>query len=95
MKSIEEAQSKTIHDTCTHCGSFVDIGAVIEEDDTQLVVDFSGEDALEKANALADKALSRFKNAKFEVNQEGDTTKLTLHFSVSAEKMIFQLQNQL
>ena len=95
MKSIEESQSKSIHDTCTHCGSFVDIGAVIEADDTHLVLNLLGADALTKAKALADKAVSRFANATFDIKETTDGVELSLNFTVSAEKMIFQLQNSL
>ncbi|MGL4615543.1 MAG: DUF406 family protein, partial [Shewanella sp.] len=34
MKGIIAGQAHTVNDTCTDCGSFVDIGAVIDEHDT-------------------------------------------------------------
>lgn len=95
MKSIEDAQSKTIHDTCTHCGSFVDIGAVIEENDTQLVVNFVGDTAKSDAEQLAQKASQKFKHVQSSITETEDGVDLALIFSVSAEKMIFQLQNRL
>ena len=45
MKGIIEAQSPTVNDTCTDCGSFVDIGAVIDEHDTLLTLNFVGDSA--------------------------------------------------
>ncbi|MCD8476437.1 MAG: hypothetical protein LRY40_09340 [Shewanella fodinae] len=45
MKSIKEAQSDLVNDTCAECGSFVDIGAVVEESDVLLQLPFSGKAA--------------------------------------------------
>lgn len=95
MKSIEDAKLPTVNDTCTHCGSFVDIGAVIEEDDTVLVVNCTGETAKSDAEALAKKAQTRFNDARYDITENNNNVTLTIHFSVSAEKMIFQLQNSL
>lgn len=95
MKSIKDGQSNLIHDTCTHCGSFVDIGAVIDIDDTQLALHFTGEQALEQAQSLADKASARFDKVKVDIQATESGVNLIISFDVSAEKMIFQLENRL
>lgn len=43
MKSIEQAQAANVQDTCAECGSYVDIGTVVEEGDTLLSLTFQGE----------------------------------------------------
>ena len=57
MKNIKESQSALVNDTCTDCGSYADIGAVIDEHDTLLTVTLSGSDAQEKAQTLLQEAL--------------------------------------
>ncbi|MCL1038268.1 YfcZ/YiiS family protein [Shewanella submarina] len=91
MKAIRDAQSDAINDTCTYCGSFVDVGAVIEADDTELKVNFAGDDAHAQAEALAQRAISRFAKTQFAINPQADGVELVLTFDVSVEKMIFQL----
>lgn len=93
MKAIRDAQSDAINDTCTYCGSFVDVGAVIEADDTELKVNFAGDDAEAQAQTLADRAVSRFPKTQFAINPQADGVELVLTFDVSVEKMIFQLAN--
>ena len=91
MKAIRDAQSDAINDTCTYCGSFVDVGAVIEADDTELKVNFTGEDAQAQAEALAGRAVGRFPKTRSVVNPQADGVELVLTFDVSVEKMIFQM----
>ena len=43
MKRHNRSKSPTVNDTCTDCGSFVDIGAVIDEHDTLLTLNFVGD----------------------------------------------------
>ncbi|MCF1427010.1 MAG: YfcZ/YiiS family protein [Shewanella sp.] len=93
MKSIKDAQSDLINDTCTCCGSFIDIGAVIEADDTELKLVLNGTDAQVQAQELADKAVNRFPNTQVAMTQLESGVELVLTFSVSAEKMIFQMSN--
>ncbi|MGI2258338.1 DUF406 family protein [Shewanella sp. GXUN23E] len=93
MKAIRDAQSDAINDTCTYCGSFVDVGAVIEADDTQLKVSFSGDEAQSQAEALAERAVSRFPKTSFDIKPLEDGVELVLTFDVSVEKMIFQMSN--
>lgn len=95
MKGIIAAQAPTVNDTCTDCGSFVDIGAVIDEHDTLLELHFSGANAQLDADAMTERAKTRFNyvSAKDLVTDVGVSLQLT--FDVSAEKMIFQLENGL
>ncbi|ABM24980.1 hypothetical protein GCM10007984_15580 [Shewanella putrefaciens] len=95
MKGIIAAQSPTVNDTCTDCGSFVDIGAVIDEHDIVLEIQFTGASAKDDAENMAERAKARFgkTQAKFVTVETGMS--LQLVFDVSAEKMIFQLENGL
>ncbi len=95
MKNIQKAQSDLVNDTCNDCGSFVDVGAVIDEHDTILELTLSGENASILANEVAEKAKNRFDEVGSVVTAHGDKLILTLTFSFSAEKMIFQLENSL
>lgn len=92
MKAIKDNQSHQVNDTCTDCGSFVDIGAVIGEDDTELLLTFGGDDAFEQARALQEKAVARFSEVHYEIAETVDGVVLKLNFDVAAEKMIFQLE---
>ncbi|GGP76702.1 DUF406 family protein [Shewanella ulleungensis] len=95
IKQIKQQQPGNVNDSCADCGSFVDIGAVVEADDTLLQLTFNGEDALTKANALEQIALQRFPETKAEIKQLVNQCELTLNFAFSVEKMIFQLENSL
>ncbi|MGL4518093.1 MAG: DUF406 family protein [Shewanella sp.] len=95
MKGIIAGQAHTVNDTCTDCGSFVDIGAVIDEHDTELALHFHGESAMQDAQTLAARASARFDKTQVKITPEGEDVHLVLTFDVSAEKMIFQLQNGL
>ncbi|MBP7663398.1 MAG: DUF406 family protein [Shewanella sp.] len=95
MKGIVEAQSPTVNDTCTDCGSFVDIGAVIDEHDTLLTLNFVGDSAQADAESMATRAQTRFAEVQTEFVTKAEGVDLLLTFNVSAEKMIFQLENGL
>ncbi|MGI2188062.1 DUF406 family protein [Shewanella oncorhynchi] len=95
MKGIIEAQSPTVNDTCTDCGSFVDIGAVIDEHDTLLTLNFVGHSAQADAESMATRAQTRFAEVQTEFVTKTEGVDLLLTFNVSAEKMIFQLENGL
>ncbi|KFZ37341.1 hypothetical protein HR45_11860 [Shewanella mangrovi] len=95
MKSIKDAQSSLVNDTCAECGSYVDIGAVIEESDTLLKVEFVGESAIEQAEQLGQQAKARFADVTYQVQAMVDGAQLLVNFGCSAEKMIFQLQHSL
>lgn len=95
MKGIIEAQSPTVNDTCTDCGSFVDIGTVIDEHDTLLTLNFVGDSAQADAESMATRAQTRFAEVQTEFVTKTEGVDLLLTFNVSAEKMIFQLENGL
>lgn len=95
MKNIEKAQSTLVNDTCTDCGSYADIGAVIDEHDTVLVIEKLGLDAQKQLEALVNAAKTRFENIKADIVEIDGGLQLSLTFAFSAEKMIFQLQNNL
>lgn len=91
MKSIREAQLQSVNDTCTDCGSYIDIGAVIDADDNHLDMIVTAE----RAKVLADSAKARFADVEINMAPQDDAVKLSLTFGISAEKMIFQLQHGL
>ncbi|WP_372872820.1 DUF406 family protein [Shewanella sp.] len=95
MKAIKENQNPSVNDTCTDCGSYMDIGAVISADDIHMSVTFSGECALEQARALQQKAIKRFAAVQTDISEIGHDVELKLTFDVAAEKMIFQMETGL
>ena len=95
MKNIQKAQSNLVNDTCTDCGSFVDVGAVIDEYDTVLELELNGENCEQLADEVIVKAQQRFEGVSFDKQLQGQTAKVNITFSFSAEKMIFQLENGL
>lgn len=95
MKSIQEAQSSLVNDTCAECGSYVDIGAVVEESDTKLQLELCGDNARTEAGMLAEQAKQRFADAEVELQEHANGVQLNIVFGCSAEKMIFQLQHNL
>ncbi|ABZ76504.1 conserved hypothetical protein [Shewanella halifaxensis HAW-EB4] len=95
MKNIQKAQSDLVNDTCNDCGSFVDVGAIIDEHDTVLELELSGDNCEQLANEVIEKAQQRFEGVTFEKQLQGQDAKVSITFSFSAEKMIFQLENGL
>ncbi|WP_394131590.1 DUF406 family protein [Shewanella maritima] len=92
VNKIIEKQTN-VNDTCTDCGSYADIGTVIDEFDTQLEIKSS--ETKQQLADLLDKAKKRFSNVKSELRAQDNEQVLILVFDVAAEKMIFQLENQL
>ncbi|WP_330148739.1 DUF406 family protein [Shewanella xiamenensis] len=95
MKGIIAGQTPTVNDTCTDCGSFVDIGAVIDEQDTVLELQFTGGEAENEAAKMVERAQTRFRHTQASVTRGETGVTLKLVFDVSVEKMIFQLENAL
>ncbi|MCG9730917.1 YfcZ/YiiS family protein [Shewanella sp. Isolate13] len=95
MKNIQKAQSDLVNDTCNDCGSFVDVGAIIDEHDTVLELELNGENCEQLATEVIEKAQQRFDGVTAQTQFEGQNAKVSLTFSFSAEKMIFQLENGL
>ncbi|UJF20903.1 DUF406 family protein [Shewanella sp. OMA3-2] len=94
IKKIRQ-QQQNVNDSCRDCGSVVDIGAVIDEHDTELVLVFKTETAQADAQNMIVKAQNRFDQVNVKVNQLGYEVELILAFSVTVEKMLFQLENGL
>lgn len=95
MKKIQSAQSNLVNDTCNDCGSYADIGAVIDEHDTQLIISFQGDQAQSESAMLAKKAQDRFEQVAITTSKDDKGVTLQIDFSFSAEKMIFQLENSI
>ena len=93
VKKIRE-QQQNVNDTCTDCGSFVDIGAVIDEHDTELTLIFNGENAKFDAQEIVNKATQRFEHVVVDLSDVDNSIKLTFTFAVTVEKMLFQLENR-
>lgn len=85
-------------DVCEACGTIVELGSVITEDDTVLVLPFSGPDKA-SVEALAEKyitaAKTRFATVKVSVDFQDVTdaveSKVSLQFECTAEKLIFEM----
>lgn len=92
------SQDKNENDVCEACGTFVELGSVIAEDDTVLVLPFTGKDK-EAVNALAkkyiDAAKERFATVQVSTQEtasdNGVTLQVTLNFECTAEKLIFEM----
>ena len=100
MLSKETSQKSQVqeNEVCEACGTIVELGSVITEDDTQLVLPFSGP-TKESVEALAEKyikaAKARFETVEITVDyKEVESTiesKVTLQFECTAEKLIFEM----
>ncbi|QIR14516.1 DUF406 family protein [Shewanella aestuarii] len=88
-------QQDNVNDTCTDCGSFVDIGAVIDENDNVLNLIFNGENAEKEAQLVVEKAKNRFDKVDAVINKNDNKVDVVLTFSVTVEKMLFQMENSL
>jgi len=85
-------------DVCEACGTIVELGSVITEDDTVLVLPFSGPDKA-SVEALAEKyikaAQARFATVEVSVDFNDITdaveSKVSLQFECTAEKLIFEM----
>ncbi|HIP76346.1 MAG TPA: DUF406 family protein [Psychromonas hadalis] len=96
---MSEVQNNTCEaDVCEACGTIVELGSVIAEDDTVLVLPFEGSDEA-GVKALAQKYIDAAK-ARFDtvdVAQEESKTeagievKIALTFTCTAEKLIFEM----
>jgi uncharacterized protein YfcZ (UPF0381/DUF406 family) len=94
-KHSDSHSHNQVNDSCDTCGSFVDIGTVIEAQDTELIITLKGANATQDAQLLADKAAARFKSINASMKTSDQGVILTLNFEYTVEKMIFQLEEQL
>ena len=80
------------------CGTIVELGSVINEDDTVLVLPFTGSDSA-TVNKLAEKYIDAAKErfASVEVNLQETTSaeevslEVSLSFECTVEKLIFEM----
>ena len=95
----QEIQSTTQEaDVCEACGTIVELGSVISENDTLLVLPFNGPNKA-SVEALAEKYIKAAKN-RFETVEVSVTfeevnntveSKVVLQFDCTAEKLIFEM----
>lgn len=86
------------NDVCDACGTIVELGSVITEDDTILILPFSGENKA-SIDTLIEKYITAAKErfpevaSNVEYQNVNDTVegKLVLQFSCTAEKLIFEM----
>lgn len=86
------------NEVCEACGTFVELGSVIAEDDTVLVLPFTGQDKA-SVEALANKYINAAKerydtvevNTEFTEGAQSVDAKVTLKFECTAEKLIFEM----
>ncbi len=95
---MSEDKKSAEADVCEACGTIVELGSVITEDDAVLVLPFEGaiqSEVEQLAQKYIDAAKARF--ATVEVKQEvsaseqGFASKVTLTFECTAEKLIFEM----
>ncbi|WP_153913178.1 DUF406 family protein [Shewanella sp. TC10] len=94
IKTITK-QEVQVSDSCNDCGSFVDIGTVIDEQDTQLILQVEGSTAADDAESIINKAKARFDNVNTRLDKTATHLTVFIDFEFTAEKMIFQLENSL
>ncbi|MBM7074054.1 DUF406 family protein [Shewanella sp. 202IG2-18] len=93
MKAIKEAQNLDINDNCTTCGSTLDIGAVINEEDNVLEIKLDlTEQAELEVISLVSEAQKQFETVKYTIDKSEHSLILKLEFDVAVEKMLFQIQ---
>jgi len=86
------------NDICEACGTFVELGSVITEDDTLLILPFSGPDKT-SVEQLGDKyiqaAQTRFPEVVVSVDYKeieyAIESKVSLKFECTAEKLIYEM----
>lgn len=96
--AMSEENSSQENDVCDACGTIVELGSVITEDDTVLILPFNGPDKA-SVEQLADKFISaakmRFSTVEVTVDfEEVDRivhSKVALQFECTAEKLIFEM----
>ena len=85
-------------EVCEACGTIVELGSVISENDTLLVLPFNGPNKA-SVEALAEKyikaAKNRFETVEVSVDftevDGGVESKVSLQFDCTAEKLIFEM----
>ena len=98
MSQNENISDQCEVDVCEACGSIVELGSVISDDDTVLTLPFSGgnkENVIQLAQKYIDAAKERFPEVIVKTEEssdaEGEHVNLTLTFDCTAEKIIFEM----
>ncbi|PKF60490.1 hypothetical protein CW745_14870 [Psychromonas sp. psych-6C06] len=95
---MSEDKNSCEADVCEACGTIVELGSVIAEDDTVLVLPFAGAEQAD-VNKLAEKYINAAK-ARFETvevsqvnsaTEQGFSCEVSLKFECTAEKLIFEM----
>lgn len=92
------SQEQNTNDVCEACGTIVELGSVISDDDTMLVLPFTGGDKAsveQLVKKYTDAAKERFPEVEVSTEEssdaEGEHIKLALTFDCTAEKLIFEM----
>lgn len=92
------SQDKNTDEVCEACGSIVELGSVITEDDTVLILPFAGADRVsveQLAEKHIDAAKARFATVEVTTKETMEansvTIEVSLHFECTAEKLIFEM----
>lgn len=85
-------------DVCEACGTFVELGSVIAEDDTVLLLPFTGKDKAtveQLAQKYIDAAKARYATVEVSTQESSDENgfhlEVSLAFECTAEKLIFEM----
>ena len=92
------SQDKNVNDVCEACGTIVELGSVIAEDDTVLVLPFTGKDKAsveQLAQKYIDAAKARYTTVEVSTQENSDEIgvhiEVSLRFECTAEKLIFEM----
>ena len=95
---MSEDKNSNETDVCEACGTIVELGSVISEDDTVLVLPFDGTDeagVIKLAQKYIDAAKARFETVEVSqattATEQGFSCAVTLSFECTAEKLIFEM----
>ena len=98
MSQDENKSDQCEVDVCEACGSIVELGSVISDDDTVLILPFAGGSkatVAQLAQKYIDAAKERFPevivNTEESSDAEGEHINLSLTFDCTAEKLIFEM----
>lgn len=92
------SQEQNTNDVCEACGTIVELGSVIAEDDNVLILPFAGgnkEAVAQLAQKYIDAAQQRFPEVVVTTQEssdaDGEHIELKLTFDCTAEKLIFEM----
>lgn len=95
---MSEENKANDNDVCESCGTIVELGSVIAEDDIVLVLPFQGADQAgvnKLAQKYIDAAKARFETVEIEKTESTAeqvfSIEVTLKFECTAEKLIFEM----